>query len=335
MRQGRNSGIEIGVFILLYSILFLSFVVDHEGYHFSGGYVALFSVYIAFSLLAILFLIPLLFDRKKYLTFIASLFLMLICVLFIEEFIIERIFWPSTRGRHFPGFFITLVEFSSYVIIPVGMKLILNFVQTRHEKEQLELAIKESELQRLKTQINPHFLFNSLNNLYSLTLKESPESPEVVLRLSNSMRYVLEKGNHDFVPLEDEVNHLKDFISLNELHLENRSEVSFQLRGEIGTKKISPNILSVFVENAFKHSSGLENGIHINIDLEITGDTLRFTVSNNFGERNSLKEMGHGIGMKNVKQRLQLLYPKNHQLDINEKENVYTVVLVLKLKSDA
>lgn len=321
---------EVLAFVLLYGILFLSFT-DKEKFEWSTGYLLSFSSYIIASLIAIFVLIPTFFEKKKYLQFGLSLFLLLIAMVFVEEFVIEKIFWPETRGDYFSGVFSTVVEFASYVLIPIGLKFLFNFVRAKDEKDELEKLVKESELQLLKSQINPHFFFNSLNNLYSLTLSNSPKSPEIVLRLSNIMRHILEKGSEEFIPLETEVKHLEDFIEVNKLQVEDRSEVTFEVVGEPAGHQIAPNIFSVFIENAFKHSSNLVSDIRIDSKVEIQKDEIHFTISNNFGSRKQMKEIGHGIGLENVRRRLNYIYPKTHQLEITEEEEMFSVSLRIKM----
>lgn len=318
------------VFLLLYVILLLSFI-DKAKFGWNTGYVLSFSLYVTASLVAIFTLIPVFFDKKKYFLFGFSLFLMLLALVFIEELVIEKIFWPNTRGDYFSGIFSTVVEFASYVLIPIGLKFLFNFVKTKGEKDELEKLVKESELQLLKSQINPHFFFNSLNNLYSLTLSNSPKSPDIVLRLSNIMRHISEKGSEEFIPLETEIKHLEDFIEVNKLQVEARSKVTFEVKGETAGKQIAPNIFSVFIENAFKHSSNLVSGIRIDSTITIQNDEIYFVISNNFGSRNQMKEIGHGIGLENVRKRLNYIYPNKHQLEIKEENKTFSVYLRIKM----
>ena len=136
-----------------------------------------------------------------------------------------------------------------------GFKFGWDALGKQQEVDELKIAVKESELQFLKTQINPHFLFNNLNNLYSYAIEQSPETPEIILELSGLLRYMLYECKEDFVPLTKEVDQLENFISLSEMQVEERGSVKFSTQNILANFKIAPLILIVFIENAFKHST--------------------------------------------------------------------------------
>lgn len=334
-RLGRKYLVwESLIFLTLYALLMIShFDDDRFNCKFTLSYeIITFSTYVLASLIINYLFVPQFFNKKRYFEFTSSIILLLIFVVLLEEFVLEQIFWPDSLGEHFRGFFTTIVDFGAYVLIPVGLKFVLDLIRKEREMDQLKSIVQESELQRLKSQINPHFLFNNLNNIYSLALENSPKSPEMILRLSNIMRYVLRDENDNFIALDLEVEHLKDYVALSELQIEGRGEIHFNCQGDTAAKKIAPNLLSVFIENAIKHSSsGLSSGILISIDISIVEDQLVFTIKNNFGERNIGANTGHGIGIENVKQRLKLLYPGKHEFVIKEEGGLYEVYLILNL----
>ena len=206
----------------------------------------------------------------------------------------------------------------------------------RHQSEKLELKTQtmRSELKFLRSQINPHFLFNTLNSLYALTLKKSDDAPEIVLKLSEMMRYMLYECNERRVPLFKEIAYVKNYIDLEKLRQHNQVDININIDGEVNNQTIAPLILIPFIENSFKHglNSQIKHG-YVNIDLVLTDNHLNFTVKNSKlsnEPRKDYKKSG-GIGLVNVKRRLNLIYPDQYHLKIRNEPNNYTVTLDLKL----
>ena len=217
------------------------------------------------------------------------------------------------------------------VIIVSAFKLVkLNLVNTTKtsnlEKKILEtqLKLKEQELHYLKMQIHPHFLFNTLNTLYGFALKKADETPEMILKLSNLLDYLLYQVDKPFVLLADEINHINDYIELEKMRFNNTLQVEFRVINMIDSIKIAPMLLIPFVENSFKHGS-IQNGIlNINIELSCKDKQLRFLIENTHAE----SEKNHsGIGLENIKKRLELLYKNKYELKIAESEDNFKVTL--------
>lgn len=217
------------------------------------------------------------------------------------------------------------------VIIVSAFKLVkLNLVNTTKtsnlEKKILEtqLKLKEQELHYLKMQIHPHFLFNTLNTLYGFALKKADETPEMILKLSNLLDYLLYQVDKPFVLLADEINHINDYIELEKMRFNNTLQVEFRVINMIDSIKIAPMLLIPFVENSFKHGS-IQNGIlNINIALSCNDKQLRFLIENTHAE----SEKNHsGIGLENIKKRLELLYKNKYELKIAESEDNFKVTL--------
>ena len=168
------------------------------------------------------------------------------------------------------------------------------------EVDKLEDAVKESQLQYLKSQINPHFLFNNMNNIYAYALEGSEKTPEIILELSGLLRYMLYECKEKFVPLEKEVEHLRKFVNLYRLQIEDRGKVEFSIEGLIKNHRIAPLILIVFVENAFKHSqSSQSNDIEIDIKVKISDDDkLYFQCSNSYEQTSNVDKLGLYLRMK-------------------------------------
>jgi ligand-binding sensor domain-containing protein/sensor histidine kinase YesM len=205
--------------------------------------------------------------------------------------------------------------------------------QARQLKTELGTQNKVSEMALLKAQINPHFLFNTLNNIYSLIYQKSEEAPSAIMKLSELMRYMVYEANADKVPLEKEINYLKSFIELQLLRLKNKDFVEFNIEGNIYGKTIAPMLLIPFVENAFKHGDKKIENPGIIINLVIEDEKMRFDVLNFYQQNGTINKDGTGgIGVINVKRRLELIHPDSHSLDVSKTGNQYNVHLELMLQ---
>jgi len=197
--------------------------------------------------------------------------------------------------------------------------------------------IKEAELKLLKAQLNPHFLFNTLNNMYGLSVAKSDKLPELMLKLSNLLRYSLYETKETTVPLEKEIQYLENYIALEKIRLEDQTAIVFENNVTNATIEIAPMLLIVFVENAFKHLTISEDlKSRVLVSLEEKNGQLLFKCTNTFSTSHmqhyhELEKGKSGIGLPNVKKRLVLLYPDKHQLSIVEKNNSYDVKLTLDL----
>jgi LytS/YehU family sensor histidine kinase len=178
----------------------------------------------------------------------------------------------------------------------------------------------ELELNLLKSQINPHFLFNTLNNIYSLSLQKSDRSPEMILKLSDLMRYMLYECNVPFIDLQREIQFLQDYIDLEKIRHGEKVEILFSVQGAPDGLKIPPLLLIPFVENAFKHGVNAQFGnawVHISLLLE--NNHIVFEIKNNKPQTAAQRNLNSsGIGIENAKKRLQLIYPNKHVLEIND-----------------
>lgn len=193
---------------------------------------------------------------------------------------------------------------------------------------------KEAELKLLKAQLNPHFLFNTLNNLYGLSVMKSDKLPNLMLKLSNLLRYSLYETKDMLVPLEKEIQYLENYMSLEKIRLEDQTTIQFNNSGNFESKSIAPMLLIVFVENAFKHLGDVkQKKSSVLVDLKVEHESLRFKCTNSVDEskpnETPLEKGRSGIGLQNVKKRLQLLYPNKHQLKINHENGYYNIELKL------
>ena len=213
-------------------------------------------------------------------------------------------------------------------------KIISDWTADRRERQELKTKTMQSELKFLKTQINPHFLFNTLNSLYALTLKKSDNAPQIVIQLSEMMRYMLYECNESSVLLSNEVKYIQNYLALERLRQSEGIEINFQVHGDVSGKKIAPLLFTPFLENSFKH--GLNNQIkegYVNILLEVEDDSLLFFIENSKPSSiptQSRKRSG-GIGLTNLRRRLKILYPDRHKLEIHDTPNSYSVSLEISL----
>ena len=214
------------------------------------------------------------------------------------------------------------------------VKIISDWVKHQRERTELQTQTMQSELRFLKSQINPHFLFNTLNNLYALTLKKSDKAPEIVIKLSEMMRYMLYECNEKRVPLSKEVNYIQNYLDLEALRQGKDVEINFEVYGNVGNQMIAPLMFIPFLENSFKH--GLNHHInqgYVDIRLDVETADVRLRIENSKPDSVPLPEhpRSGGIGLVNVRRRLNILYPEQYELNIENEPNSYAVDLKLNL----
>lgn len=207
----------------------------------------------------------------------------------------------------------------------------------RDEQERLELERKRSqmELRFLRSQINPHFLFNALNNIYSMVYMQDKNAPNSVLMLSEMLRYVTDECKSEKISLDDEVHYLENYINFQKFSYENCIDVTFDVDMPDEPVYVAPMLLEPLIENGFKHSGiGIEEGAYIRIKLAVKDGRLLFEMKNSKGKKK--KEGGSkkrdGVGLKNVEQRLRLLYPDAHKFELDDKEDAFCVKLEFELE---
>lgn len=315
-------------------MLFVLYSFDKDSPNIELDKVVFFLHYATLAMFINYVCLPLFFYTKKYVQFAIALIIIFLLAYVLEEFVFEHMFYTDGRAEYVSNVFFTLLEIVPLILTMVSFKLAWDTIQKQGEVEQLQSSVKESELRFLKSQINPHFLFNNLNNLYSYAIDNSPKTPSIILELSSVLRYMLYDCKEDFVKLSKEIEHLKHFTALNELQVENRGTVNFSTSSIPDNFVIAPLILLMFIENAFKHSTASQSkDIFIAIAIEVS-DTglLEFTCKNSFLSNANNQSLSKGIGLENVKKRLEFIYPNQHQLKISTTSNRYEVFLSLQLQ---
>ncbi len=283
----------------------------------------------------LLILLPLFFKKHRFLLF--SLLEMANIALFIcLNYFISMIF----EGKH-PNILNEMVAEFLLVLVFLVITTLIKFTRDSIALQDANLKIKEierenveSELRALKAQINPHFFFNTLNSIYSLSLDKSEKAPELILKLSELMRYILYETRDDYVSMERQLDFLQNYIYLEQLRTDEKIKIEMEIKGEHTELMIAPLLFVPFIENAFKHVVKEKDNpsfIRISFDLSDPGK-LSFSVKNkkysSSGQANGNNE---GIGLANVRKRLNLLYPSKHVLEISDPGDVFEVMLTLEL----
>ena len=288
-------------------------------------------VYITNSLL-----IPSFLYKKKYGLFVLLFLLMILISSVIKMHVVGRL-------THDPTIFILSGDLKARIydnVIPhfflviAGASFKLMFDQINLQKKMAELAKDkaEAELNFLKSQINPHFLFNSLNSVYFLIDKNNSDARQALHTFSDMLRYQLYEANGEKIPIEKEIGYLQDYVHLQQLRKDENYKVQFNCSQEVKNFSIEPLLLIPFVENAFKHISHKTNGDNfVKLDMTRSNGYFEFVAENSCEKGIYTTEQHGGIGMNNVKRRLELLYPNTHQLKIDDNEDTFKIYLRLKI----
>ncbi|SCY47803.1 sensor histidine kinase [Flavobacterium caeni] len=285
--------------------------------------------------------IPRYYFAKRYFLFGAIVFFSYAMIVAIPEFVFEMKFNappigspngppPGFEGKFRMGprpngmFFIlyggSVFQFLLVLILSIMLR-------TRHQLRLLSSEKLKAEVSYLKAQINPHFLFNTLNSLYALTIAKSDDAPDAVIKLSNMMRYVVTESSNDLVPLEKEINYIKDYIDLQKLRIADASNLEFTIIGNTQGKRIAPLVVIPFIENAFKYGVNAEEDWHISIAIEITENDFILGVSNNKVNVQFSDDEASEQGIDNTKKRLEIIYPGKHELVIKDEPHHFNVHL--------
>lgn len=334
----------------LIMLLVLSQIFLYAGQSFYASIVFVLAIFPAMLLAAytlVYYQIPKLAFKKKYVLFVLSLFVSAYVYTVIARVLTVYVAEPIILGAQEmpdPDFFLVVLgsfdrllrNYLVSVYLAASIMAIIKLIKLRSEEfvsiERLQREKATSELNFLKAQIHPHFLLNTLNNLYALTIKKSDKAPETVLKLSEMLSYVLYKCNEKYVLLQDEITLLENYIALERLRYASGLKLNFTHNLTNQNYKIAPLILLSIVENAFKHGiSGDVNEPEVRIDLSAVNGKLKFEVFNTKNPHKQLDPENYtkGIGSKNVKKQLDLLYPNEYSLDVSEEKETYTVQLTL------
>ncbi|SDE40359.1 Histidine kinase [Ulvibacter litoralis] len=334
---------QIIIHILCWSVLL--FVTSFQMYS-ERGSVPLFywvrlGVDVLFFYINFLILVPKLLLQKKTALYLVSIGLILIISYVFFQYYrevfepFEQHLKPFNGDRKPPRFSswrgIPVALNVSFILIGTIIRMYMEWNKNETRKKEIESVRTTTQLQFLKNQINPHFLFNSLNTIYSLTTKKASNAPEAVITLSELMRYMLYRANNEYVPLQEELDYISNYIKLQRLRLAYAENVTINIRGNVGAQKVRPLLLISFIENAFKYGTDYQGNTEIKIVITVSENNLSFTCVNLIGNRKADTE-NSGIGLVNTRERLEMLYPGMHTLEVSEKEGKYIVDLNLTLQ---
>jgi two-component system, LytTR family, sensor kinase len=283
----------------------------------------------------LLLLIPLFFEKRRY--FLFSLLEIGNVALFIFlNYFISLAF----EGKH-PNFVNEMVAEFILVLVFLVITTLIKFTRDSIALQDATLKIKEierenivSELRALKAQINPHFFFNTLNSIYSFSLDRSEKTPELILKLSELMRYILYETQDDFVSMNRQLEFLKNYIYLERLRNEEKIKIDMEIKGDQTELMVAPLLFVPFIENAFKHvgkEKDIPSFIRISFDLTQPSKIIFNVQNNKYNSSGKINGGNEGIGLTNVRKRLNLLYPSKYQLKISDTEDVFYVSLILEL----
>ncbi|WP_421763139.1 sensor histidine kinase [Ekhidna sp.] len=282
------------------------------------------------------YLVPKFLQKEQYFPFLLLGIFNLGLAYFIHELLFEIII-PALPQALSTAFYIVSFTDMSVLITIFGiywvLTTLLKLSKSWYRLQQIEREKLSLELNSLKMQINPHFLFNSLNSMYSLARKKSDKTPDAILRLSNLMRYMIYEVSED-VPLSKEVDSINDYLDLQKLRISESENITFETEGDLENRIIAPLLFFPLIENSFKHGfKGSKEENYVKISLTNTSEKLDFYIINNKGKvGHSESDKYGGIGLENVKQRLHLIYGENAHLEINETSEQFEVKIKIDWK---
>jgi two-component system, LytTR family, sensor kinase len=275
------------------------------------------------------FLVPGLFDKHKKLIWYLIAFVFLISYPVIIVSIVDRGNQTKTSD-----YLISFLFYMFFAFTGSLFRIFFKWIEQNKQKDSIEKQNLKSELALLKYQLNPHFLFNTLNNVDSLINENNSKASLALNKLSEIMRYMIYDSEKENVPLKEEVDYIENYISLQKLRITNESSVSFSITGNIDNLQIAPMLFITFIENAFKHSSLKKNGNSIIIKLDVLENQINFSCINSLSFSPAEKDESSGIGLEIIKKRLELIYPKAYELKIDNNEQNFTVYLKIKTNAN-
>ncbi|WP_074407338.1 MULTISPECIES: sensor histidine kinase [Aquimarina] len=303
-----------------------------------------FIIHMSLSYFNIYYLMPKFVDKRKYLIYIfllfTSLFTMVLAKFYFTYFLVNHNVWPEgpeVTNKLTLNYTIEMMLGELYVVSFVSaIKVTLDRLREHKKLIGVEKLQLETELRFLRAQMSPHFFFNTLNNIYSLSVEKSDKTPKTILKLSELMRYLLHETNQKRQYLSKEIMCLQNYLDLERIRYGDSLKINVNISGEIEGKKIAPMLLLSFIENAFKHGANKNVGeIEINISFIIIDDFLYFQITNPIpskNNKNKIDSFSGGIGIGNVKKRLELGYkPDEYNLTISENDDQYIVDLKIKV----
>ncbi len=289
--------------------------------------IALISVYVVFFYTSVFYITPILLKKKHFIKYLLYSFVLIVSVGLVILLLMDVQFNSISDLISV----LSLIIFNLLIVITSG---IYAYIRHRIINQEAKIEAKNSELNLLKSQVNPHFLFNTLNTLYAIALEEkASKTAESTAKLASLIRYMQEDINKDFIPLENEIKYLQDYITIQKLRCAVEPNIETEFK-QIENHQISPGLLIPFVENAFKYGIDPSQPSKLKVLIICDENTIHFECVNSYNNdfKTYYKEQGFGIGIKNAKQRLELVYPKKHTFDVLKENNIFSVKISIKTK---
>ena len=301
-------------------------------------YTAVFLLIIAIGVYINLYLlIPLFLNKRKYLLYGILLILCIAGSTYLNQLTFEHIIDFILPGYYFISYFVfidLLKFFTAFIGITSLIKLSKGYfmlLEARNQLMKIQKEKSEAELNALRVQVNPHFLFNGLNSIYSLVLNHSGKAPETILKLSEILRYILYETRKEQVDLKTELGYMQNYIDIQKLRSGPLAKIEVSIAGNPDNRKIAPLLFLPLIENSFKHGIKGETGsVFVVMEWTIGKDFIRFVAENNKGADDAGLDRHQGIGLENLKQRLNLVYPGKHHFKITETEDRFKVELKIQ-----
>lgn len=337
----KNTMIHLVFFCLVWSFFYLFFSVGTQNKTFLIWFSSILSfISVIASYVFVYNLIPKYLLFKRYYQF---LLYSVYTAIFVTTAVLMTVafgfvFFFNLEFQQMPA----LTRSSSVILVCVLLIILLasifkiirqNYISLDEKKTlenkflQTKLELKEQELRFLKMQIHPHFLFNSLNTIYGFAIDKADEAPEMILKLSNLLDYILYQIEKPKVPLKEEINHLEDYIALEKMRFHDTLLVNFIIQSCDDTIQIPPMLLIPFVENSFKHGALIDGILKVDILLKYQDNCLFFEVQNS---SKGQSDANGGIGLTNIKKRLEMLYPEKHQLEVSQTNDTFKILLKIE-----
>lgn len=281
----------------------------------------------------LLFLIPKILSMQKYDQYVGALLL-----LWIGGIGFNYIMFEVLVDLIFPGFYIVsyynLWEIAKFLFVFLALTSLLKLSKGWFRISEMERQQLHLELQSLKAQINPHFLFNSLTGIYQLARKKSGNTPKTVLKLAELLRYMLYESEKNLIPLETELQFVRNYFELQQLRSSNYERIKLEIDSQTENLIIAPLLFTPLVENCFKHGFMRDsNNGFVECKIEVANNTLSTTIVNNLTSDHTSKKQG-GIGLKNIQKRLQLIYPSKHTFCISNSNNTFEIRMTIELEKN-
>lgn len=326
------------VLLIVNNALSMEHLLDKSYYFYFVNLFFTCSITIVITYIHAYYLFPKYLNKGEYLKYFLTLVLSVLFYLFVTLGLdyIEMDFLMLTEERFDVNWRLLLfrvVLIGRFFVFAYLLYALNEKLKQSREIGQMKAERLQAEISQMKAQINPHFLFNTLNNIYGLALEKSERTPELILRLSKMMDYMLYDSSELLVSLRKDIQNIVDYVEIEKIRNGNLAKIDLELMGDIDNQRIAPLMLLPIVENAFKHGlNGMIDGAYVRIRLLVNDERVELNVQNNYYRSNDNIDSNHGIGLANLKRRLELFYPGQHELIIDDTNSKFSVTMCLTLK---